>query len=727
MAAPLASQADHMGDVSSAPREIASVSATDDRLDSWKEIAAYLKRDVSTVQRWEKKEGLPVHRLPHDKLGSVFAFKPELDQWWNRGRRSIEATETEPRWQRTKEAIVDWRVLAGETLRASAAALRASWRVVLIAVLTLVATFAAGVIVMWRVAGSRAVETTSSPIQFAIPLPAGSTLAIRSGTAPTIAVSRDGKKVAYAVQRGARTLIYLRMLDRAEAEPVPGTEGGSSPFFSPDGQSLGFVIDQTKLQKVSLTAPGTVTLCETARIRGASWGLDGTIVFAPSAAKPLWTVSAQGGPCQPLTKLELGEHSHRLPTYMPDGRTFLFSVGMPRMNSWDEAAAVLLDPASGRRQRVLDGGMTPRYVPTGHLLYGRGGSLFAVGFDPDEDRLARDPVAVVSGIVTAPGDGDAHFAVSETGVLAYAAGLPFGAQKRLLCVDREGRTEPISEQRSNYGSPRLSPDGRHLAFSTDSVRTDIWSYDLTRGTMTRLTSEGLYNSIPVWTPDGQRVAYRSTAEALDRSAQNNTQTTLSWRAADGTNSPEPLRVYDKPGAWANPASWSPDGEILVLELDGFAGSDLGILRRKDKKIEPLLTGPFNERSPMISPDGRWLAYVSNESGRDEVYVRPFPGPGARWTISSSGGSVPRWSSHSRELFYREGPKLMAVAVQMSPVFSASRPTVLFENAGLLSDFDVTADGQRFVMIETSAEPAPTQIEVVVHWFEELKRKVPTVR
>jgi hypothetical protein len=229
-----------MGDGSPVPRDASPVSTADVRLDSWKEIAAYLKRDVSTVQRWEKKEGLPVHRLPHDKLGSVFAFKPELDAWWNRGRQRLEAAESTSRWPRGANALVDWRASVSGTLRASAIALRASWRRVLMIALVLSATFFVGASVMWRITRSASSASSVGPVHLAIPIPPGTTLAVEGDTDPAIAISRDGTTIAYVARRGPTTQMCIRRLDRPEAELLRGTEGARSPFFSPDGGSRRF-------------------------------------------------------------------------------------------------------------------------------------------------------------------------------------------------------------------------------------------------------------------------------------------------------------------------------------------------------------------------------------------------------------------------------------------------------------------------------------------------------
>lgn len=292
-----------------------------------------------------------------------------------------------------------------------------------------------------------------------------------------------------------------------------------------------------------------------------------------------------------------------------------------------------------------------------------------------------------------------------------------------MWVDRQGRAERISEQRDNFEQVRLSPDGRYLAFETDRLRIDVWTHDLKRGTTTRLTSEALFNTEPVWSADGQWITYKSDFGSPGAGVP---ALRLVWRPADGTSSPQ----FHSTGEMASavdptPWSWSPDGEILGFDVfNPRTRRDIWILRRSTQKVEPLLTGPFAESVPAFSPDSRWLAYVSDESGRLEVYIRSFPSLGGRSQISINGGRLPRWAKASGELFYREGHKMMVVDVRTSPEFSVSRPRMLFENDRMLNSYDVTADGRRFVMIDTSNNPKPTQIDVIVNWFEELKRKVP---
>ncbi len=713
-----------MGDVSPAPRDVSPVSAADDRLDSWKEIASYLKRDVSTVQRWEKKEGLPVHRLPHDKLGSVFAFKPELDAWWNRGRQRIEAAETSPRWERTRDTLLDWRSPLANAFRASAAALRSSWKSALALGLALLAAFAAGGAVIWQVARSR-MSAPRPVVRSVIPL------APAESVVNGIAISPDGRWVAYGGRHEGQWNIYVRALDESASRLIPGTEGGHEPFFSPDGQWVGFFNDErNEMRKVALSGGAPVTICEAGTgHRGASWGADGTIVFTPTTGGPagdggLRAVSNTRGIVQVLTRPDADrrEKTHRWPHVLPSGKAVLFTSGTADISSFDDAAIEVLTFESGERKVLMKGGAYARYISTGHLVYARAGALIAAPFNIGRLEITGPPVAVLDGVATRPERGDAAFDVSDNGTLVYAAGGPHvRAAAQLVWVDRGGRIDPITPEPRAFSVPRVSPDGRRIAVVVDAANQRVWVYDIGRGTLMQLPASWDMRD-PAWTPDGSRI----TAVVEGRG--------LSWQPADGSGPPQ--MFGDSVGG--NPLSWSPDGKMLTLARRGEGMRyDTWLFRPSDgePKLKPLLHGKANEHSAVFSPDGRWLAYVSDESGRDEIYVQPIDSPAKRWQISTAGGLEPVWARDGRELFYRHETKMMAVQVRLGPAFTASVPTVLFagdfvmggEGSPGRTAFDVMPDGRRFVMIKRVPSPSVTELHLVQDWFEELKRKVPAGR
>ena len=341
-----------------------------------------------------------------------------------------------------------------------------------------------------------------------------------------------------------------------------------------------------------------------------------------------------------------------------------------------------------------------------------------VPFDLAALEVTGDSVQVVQGVrQETPGFVD--YSISDNGTLVYVPSTG-GLESTLVWVDRQGLATPLVEDRQAYSRPRLSPDGQRVAVAVQSVaNTDIWIYNIGRGTRMRLTVEGNDNSAPVWTPDGTRVTFTS-----DRDGPRD----LYWKPADGSGQAELLLNMNSQNI-LRPTSWSPDGESLAFYAVA-ATRDIWVLPRGGD-ASPFVATAFGEGSPLFSPDSRWLAYVSNESGRDEIYVQPYPGPGGKWPISTEGGTEPVWSVDGRELFYRLGDKMMVVEVQSEPAFSSGRPQLVFEEPYLrdrfgTSNYDISPDGQRFLMIKAAEEePGPGQINVVTNWFEELKRLVPT--
>ena len=376
---------------------------------------------------------------------------------------------------------------------------------------------------------------------------------------------------------------------------------------------------------------------------------------------------------------------------------------------------------TGERRNLLKGATQPRYSPTGHLVYAQGGSLMAVPFDLQRLAVTGAAVPVVEGVQQSPSSGAARYSISATGSLVYVPGRVQSVQRRLVWVNRQGAEQPVAAPARPYGFPRLSPDGRRVAVTTFEQEVQVWLYDLSRETLTRFAFEGKFNTNSVWTPDAKRIAYDSNNEG---------PMNIFWQRADGSGGLERLTTSEYIHF---PMSWSPDGQLLAfVEVNPTTGWDIWVLRLSDRKAQPFLRTPFNESVPQFSPDGRWLAYISNESGRYEIYVQPYPGPGGKWLISTEGGMEPVWNPNGRELFYRSGGKMMAVDIATQPSFTAGKPRLLFEGRyeptpATAPNYDVSPDGQRFLMLKPSeaGDAAPTQINVVLNWFEELKRLVPT--
>ena len=407
----------------------------------------------------------------------------------------------------------------------------------------------------------------------------------------------------------------------------------------------------------------------------------------------------------------------------------LFSAGTGTSN-WINAQVAVQLIATGQRRNLVQGGTQPRYAPSGHLVYVQGGNLMAVSFDPLRLTATGAVVPVVEGVLQSPTNGDAQYTFSATGSLVYVPGSVQGAQLRLVWISRNGAEQPLAAPPRAYLNPRVSPDDRRVAVTITEQESQTWLYDLSRETLTRLTFEGNSNQYPVWTPDGKRIAFRSNKDG---------PLNIFWQLADGSGGLERLTTSEDTHT---PNSWSPDGQLLafVENTPTTGGIDIWVLRMGDlsassgqvRKAQPFLRTPFTESAPCFSPDGRWLGYVSDESGRYEIYVQPYPGPGGKWQVSTDGGTEPLWNRNGRELFYRSGDKMMAVDIATQPGFAASKPRMLFEGPYeptpvTFPNYDVSPDGQRFLMLKPSEQEqaAPTQINVVLNWFEELKQKAPT--
>jgi eukaryotic-like serine/threonine-protein kinase len=549
-----------------------------------------------------------------------------------------------------------------------------------------------------------------------IDLPSGQQLAgLENG--PAVALSPDGTHLAYVVRQGGTQQLYLRAMDSLESKPIPGTAGAFNPFFSPDAQWVGFFAGG-KLKKVSVSGGTAATIGDASTPRGASWGTQGSIAFAPTNISVLQQVPDAGGASQRVTRFGKGEVGHRWPEFLPGGKAVLFAAGTNAINSTDAQVSVQ-SVGTGERRNLIQGGTHPRYALSGHLIYAQGGSLMAVPFDPRRLAVTGAAVLVVEGVLHSPVSGAAQYSFSATGSLVYVSGGAQSAENKLVWVSRNGAEQPLPAPAHAYAFPWLSPDGRRVAVGITEQETHVWLYDL-RETLTRFTFEGTYNLLPVWTPDGKRIAFESNKEGPSN---------IFWQLADGSGGLERLTTSEY---LHSPISWSPDGQLLAFhEVNPTTQRDIWVLRMGDRKAQPFLRTQFDEAAPRFSPDGHWLAYISNELGRNEIYVQPYPGPGGKWQISTEGGTEPVWNPNGRELFYRSGDKMMAVDITTQPGFAAGTPRTLFEGryeAGPfpIANYDVSPDGQRFLMLKSSeqGQAVPAQINVVLNWFEELKRSVP---
>jgi Tol biopolymer transport system component len=548
-------------------------------------------------------------------------------------------------------------------------------------------------------------------------------------------LSPDGMRLAL-VAAGAdqKRRIYVRSLDQLQATALAGTENAQNPFFSPDGQWLGFFADR-KVKKITVQGGAAVTVCDAASGRGGSWSGDGTIVFTPNIRAALFKVSSSGGTPQQLTTLDkqAGEVTQRWPQVLPGGEAVLFTSNTHGGN-YEDADIEVYSMASGQRKTVQHGGFYARYVPTGHVVYVHEGTLFAVPFNLKRLEVTGQPAPILEGVSAVPGDGSAQFSFSEAGNLVYVAGRGGFQPVSIYWMDRQGKFTPLRETPGDYYNPAFSPDGKRLALEiSDGKTADIWVYEWERDTLTRLTFGGEGRNLsPVWTPDGQRITYSflENAGAVD----------LYWKRADGTG--DALRLT-RTQHRKIPASWRPDGKVLAFDQlktgsswNTFTMSIEGNEKLGWKPGEPklFLNSPFSEEASAFSPDGRWLAYESNESENFEVYVRPFPGPGGKWQISTGGGRFPKWSRNGQEIFYRtQDNKIMVASYAASgDSFRPDKPRLwspgqFTERLGNFN-FDLHPDGKRFAVLKSppTGETSPVnKVSFIFNFFEELRRKVPT--
>jgi Tol biopolymer transport system component len=655
---------------------------TDGRLESWKEIAAYLRRDVTTVRRWEKREGLPVHRHLHDKLGTVYAFQDELDQWW-RGRRNDlgngGGNGTTP----------------GRPL--------AFWLAAAVLGLAVMTTFVV-VLVRSRTGASQDVNQAESRFNIAPP---------DRGAFGTVAVSPDGRHLAFTVANAdGASRLWLRRLDSVEAEALSGSDGARFPFWSPDSRTIGFFADGT-LKTIPLSGGSARTLAEAPDGRGGTWSR-GVILFAPRRDSALLRVPASGGAATPVTTVDTTRHrGHVWPEFLPDGQHFVYLADSVDIEHHGLYVGSL---DTGDARHLVRATSNAVVAPHGALLFARGGALVSQHLDLDVLELTGEPTVVMDRVLRPYGlDHKGDFAVSTTGVLAFrSGGVPLN---QLVWMDRHGgRLGHLSEPAS-YADPVLSPDGTQVAVSvfdpvSPRLASDVWLLDVSTGARSRLTFDPAADFEPVWSPDGADIVFTS----------NRTGAMDLYRKSASGSGPDELLLRSEIGKHAE--SWSPDGRFLTYSaLQSETRFDLWLLPlRGDRQSIPFLRGESSEGQSQVSPDGRWIAYTSHESGRMEVYVRPFPTGDGTWQISSTGGADPRWRRDGTELFYiAANGMLTAVPVGAGRAFKPGPPQPLFDTKvnhlwdDARNHYEVSLDGERFLVAMPIENVGSIPLTVVVNW------------
>jgi Tol biopolymer transport system component len=535
----------------------------------------------------------------------------------------------------------------------------------------------------------------------------------------SFAVSPDGRRVVSRISFEGKVLLWVHALDSLTAQPLAGTEDSSLPFWSPDSRFIGF-FSKGKLRKIEVTGGPVQTLCDAPDPRGGTWNADGVIVFAPKGGDVLYRVGAAGGTPVPLTALDTSrkETSHYHPRFLPDGRHFLYLANSPQR----ESAGIYVGSLDKQVPKLLvNTDASAAYAPPGYLLFLRDRTLMAQGFDADRLELKGEAFSVVEQVdrLGASGARFALFSVSETGVLTYRSG--FSDSSQLIWFDREGKPLGTVGPTGGYNSPWLSPDEKRVAFGRQESQgggSDIWLLELARGNLNRFTFDPAGDQYPIWSHDGSRIVFSSDREGV---------LNLYQKAASGAGNDEVLLKSDYPKI---PNDWSADGRFILYQTGGLS-TDLWVLPLSgEQKPFPFLQTEFNEGWARFSPDGKWIAYNSNESGSWQVYVQSFPASGGKWMISTDGGAQPQWRGDGKELFYiSSNRKLTAVDVKGNgSTFEAGVPKALFDLRlqtpglpGPRNSFIVAADGKRFLVASISEERLTTPTTVVMNWTADLKK------
>ncbi|MCI0402501.1 MAG: serine/threonine-protein kinase [Acidobacteria bacterium] len=583
---------------------------------------------------------------------------------------------------------------------------------------------------------------TQPPALARLSIELGAEAPVQTPFGSAVVLSPDGTWMAYAGRKANEPpQVFVRSLDQLEATPLAGTEGARDLFFSPDGQWIAFFADN-KLKKAAVSGGGTITLCDTPNSRGGWWGEDGTIILAADSRHPLVKVSAAGGSPEPLTQLDAkrSELTHRWPQVLPGGRAVLFTAHNAG-TSFDQSHIQVQSLVTGEKKTIHQGGSYARFIPDpvaggarGYLVFARQSALFAAPFDLKRLEMIGQPAPFLERVATTMGTGGAQFAFSYTGAFLYLPGDDSSASASLSWMDAQGRFQPLRAAGANYLEPRFSPDGTRLAMEINEAGTsDIWVYDWRRDTLTRLTfaPSGARCRRPVWTRDGLRIAYD-----CDRPDAPG----ICWKRSDGAGDEQLLLASKLPVA---AFSWSADGKTLAFtQEDPKTTGDIWTLPVegdersgwKPGQPRPFLVTPFFESGAAFSPDGRWLAYHSNESGNSQIYVRPFPGPGGKWQVSAEGGFHATWSRNTRELFFKSPDEKIMVATWTASgdSFRAEKPRLWSEgqltNRGFNRNFDLHPDGKRFAVLrapEGTEAAGPSRALLILNVQRDLRRLAPS--
>jgi Tol biopolymer transport system component len=543
-----------------------------------------------------------------------------------------------------------------------------------------------------------------------------------------LALSQDGSKLAFsALDSLGKSILYVRPLNSMNAKAFKGTEGALRPFWSPDNKHIGFFVDG-KLKKLNILDGTIVTLCEAHISRGGSWNQDGVILFSTDGSAPISRVSANGGKTIRVTNFDTTRHdnNHRFPVFLPDGKHFLFTSRINASSPSNEDAIYLASLDTTFTPRIITKASSSLAYANGYLIYYKGTSLFAQSFDSNKFDLKGDPFKIADNLYYEPLSSNAAFTVSHNGLLVYQSGFSTDGAVTLEWRNRSGARLGDLTNGQFYNHVRISPDGKLVAVSKVNINAlfDIWIYEINRDIWTRFTFDDGTKADPVWSPDNKMIAYRSDQTGMGA---------MYIKPANGTS---PERPILQTSVFNIPDDWSPDGRFISYHTFPAAMSrDIWILPMKDNKPErdpfPFLQTEFNEWNAVFSPDGKWIAYQSDESGQIEIYIRPFPGLGGKWQVSTKGGTRPRWRADGKELFFA-GPDLKGLVVGITTKDNAvivGAEQTLFPFGSSLSFFgntrslfDVTRDGQKFLVETLQGDDFDMPVTLVVNWLEEQKKE-----
>ena len=546
-------------------------------------------------------------------------------------------------------------------------------------------------------------------------LDTGSKLILDVTSYPAMAISHDGKIVVFK----ANNNFYMRKLNLFKPELIPSLENASTPFFSPDDKWIGFFKDG-KLEKISISGGTPVVLADATDNRGGTWNNNGSIVFTSSTSVGLSLVSENGGNVKMITTPDTtkNERTHRWPSFLPDDKHVLFTVGLNSSPDYYENATIdVVNIETGERKKLIKDASTARYINTGHILFSRSGILYIVPFDPDKLVITGQPLPVLEGVYSDLTTGITNYMVSDNGTLAYIPGAIEGESRNIVRIGMNGEMTILDSVGHPYLEPELSPDNKKIALVVrEGEDSDIWTFDIKRKTLTKLTFGGL-NRTPHWSPDGKYIAYMKRVE--------NGKTIIVMKPSDGSG--QEKEIYSSEGR-LYVDEWSKDGNFLIIDnLTLQSQSDLLIVPLTgNKKPWKYLDSPKDEYEACLSPDGKWIAYLSNESNTYQIYVRSFPDKDkGKWQISANATDEPRWSPDGKYLYYRQGSQLIEVPVSYSPTFTPGLPKVLISGFPVMTvdsgiSYDISSDGKYFITTVPLGGSTIKKIAVVTNWTQEIK-------